>query len=112
MPGEANVEAWDYKAHGALGLSAVALHAQKEDGNHQDMVMRIDTRTGVAKLKDTLLVGKGDMEFTAGLDVVGLITGAKSNRVDFATVAILPDGKIAVGFADKTYDDPATAILI
>lgn len=111
VPDEANVESFDYKAHGKLGLSAIALHVQKEDGNHQDMVMRLDTKKGKAVHKDTLLVGKGDMEFTAGLDVSGLVSGAKSNRFDFATVAILPDGKIAVGFVDKTYDDPAVAVL-
>ncbi len=112
VPDGASVESWDYKAHGKLGLSAIGVHALKEDGNHQDYVLRVDTRRGVAKHVDTLLVGKGDMAFTSGLDVVGLVTGAKSNRFDFATVAILPDGKIAVGFVDKTYDDPATAILI
>ena len=112
VPGGATVESWDYKAHGRLGLSAIAVHTLKEDGNPQDMVLRVDTRTGTAKHLDTLLVGKGDREFTSGLDPVGLITGAKSYRFDFATVAILPDGKIAVGFADKTYDDPATAILM
>jgi hypothetical protein len=111
VPGEANIESWDFKAHGKLGLSAIALHVQKDDKNHQDMVMRIDTRKGVAKLKDTLLVGDGNMSFTSGLDVGGVLTNAKSNRFDFATVAILPDGKLAVGFVDKTYDDPAVAVL-
>jgi hypothetical protein len=111
IPGEANVESWDFKAHGKLGLSAVAVHALKDDGNHQDMVLRIDTKKGRAVHRDTLLVGAGDMEFTAGLDVSGVVSGAKSNRVDFATVAILPNGTIAAGFADKTYDDPAVAVL-
>ena len=111
VPGEANIESMDYKAHGKLGLSAVALHVKKEDGNNQDLVLRFDTRKGRAVHRDTLLVGKGDMAFTAGLDVSGLVSGAKSNRFDFATVAILPDGKIAVGFVDKTYDDPAVAVL-
>ena len=111
VPGIASVESWDFKAHGKLGLSAIALHALKEDKNHQDLVLRLDTRSGRATLKDVLLVGAGNMRFTSGLDVSGLVSGAKSNRFDFATVAILPSGKIAVGFVDKTYDDPAVAVL-
>ncbi|MDP3714104.1 MAG: hypothetical protein Q8R60_16655 [Mycobacteriales bacterium] len=101
----------DDKAHGKLGVSAVAPHVTKDDGNNQALVLRLDTRTGKAVHKDALLVGKGDMAFTAGLDVSGVVSGAKSNRFDVATVAILPDGKIAVGFVDKTYDDPAVAVL-
>lgn len=111
VPGEANIESMDFKAHGKLGLSAVALHVKKDDKNNQDLVLRIDTKRGKATLKDILLVGEGNMSFTAGLDVSGVVSGAKSNRFDFATVAILPSGKIAVGFVDKTYDDPAVAVL-
>jgi hypothetical protein len=109
--GIAAVESFDFKAHGKLGFSALALHALKEDKNHQDMVMRIDTKSGTAKLVKTYLVGKGDMRFTSGLDVSGLVENKKSNRFDFASVAILPDGAIATAFVDKTYDDPATAVL-
>ena len=105
-------ESWDFKAHGKLGLTAIAVHALVEgpDGSpaHQDMVLRVDTKKAKPRHRDTLLVGDGNFHFTSGLDV----STDKSNRVDFATVAILPNGKIAVGFADKTYDDPALAILI
>lgn len=112
VPGGARaVESFDYKAHGVLGVTALAMHVLKEDGKHQDMVMRLDTRTGVPRLVETYLVGRGDMKFTSGLDVSGLVNGAKSNRFDFASVAILPDGAIAAAFVDKKHDDPATAVL-
>jgi hypothetical protein len=109
--GASSVESYDFKAHGKLGVTALALHVLKDDGRHQDMVMRLDTRSGMPRHVETYLVGKGDMAFTSGLDVSGLVNGAKSNRFDFASVAVLPDGAIAVAFVDKKYDDPATAVL-
>lgn len=112
VPGGASaVESFDFKAHGKLGVTALALHVLKDDDLHQDMVMKYDTRSGMPRLLETYLVGKGDMKFTSGLDVSGLVENKKSNRFDFASVAILPDGAIAVAFVDKKYDDPATAVL-
>ena len=110
--GAATVESFDFKAHGKLGVTALAMHVVKEDKLNQDMVMRIDTRSGTAKVVETYLIGKGDYRFTSGLDVGGVVSGAKSMRFDFASVAILPDGTIATAFVDKKYDDPATAILV
>lgn len=109
--GATSVESYDFKAHGELGVTALALHVLKDDGFHQDMVMRLDTRSGLPRLVETYLVGKGDMTFTSGLSLDGLVNNTKSNRFDFASVAILPNGAIAVAFVDKEYDDPATAVL-
>ena len=112
IPGGASaVESYDFKAHGKLGITALALHVLKDDDKHQDMVMKLDTKRGTPRLVETYLIGKGDMKFTSGLDVSGLIENKKSNRFDFASVAILPDGTLAVAFVDKKYDDPATAVL-
>ncbi|MCA1824777.1 MAG: hypothetical protein ABR520_03055 [Mycobacteriales bacterium] len=107
LPGNPAIEFFDFKAHGKLGLTAIVVHARKADEKHQDMVVRVDTKTGTPRLIDTLYVGDGDKSFTSGLDV----QDQNAPRVDFATVAILPDGTIAAGFADKTYPDPALAIL-
>lgn len=110
FPGEPIVETYDFKAHGKLGFTAIAAHAEKEDGTFQDMVMRVNTKTGVPVLERVYFVGDGNLASTVGLDPLTLVSG-KSTRVDFTSVAILPNGKIAVSFADKTYDDPAVAIL-
>lgn len=110
FPGAPAVETFDFKAHGKLGVTAIAAHAEKEDGTFQDMVMRINTRTGVPVLERTYFVGDGNLASTVGLDATSLVSG-KSNRVDFTSVVILPNGKIGVSFADKTYDDPTIAIL-
>lgn len=98
------VESFDFKAHGRLGRSAIAVHALKDDGNTQDMVLRIDTSRGTARLVDTLFVGRGDVPATGNL-----IEG--DYRFDFSTVAILPDGTLAVGFIDSAYPTPAVAVL-
>jgi hypothetical protein len=98
------VESFDFKAHGRLGRSAVAVHALKDDGNTQDMVLRIDTSGGRARLLDTLFVGRGDVPATGNL-----IQG--DYRFDFSTVAILPDGTVAVGFIDSAHPSPAVAVL-
>jgi hypothetical protein len=111
FPGEPAIETYDFKANGKLGMTVVAAHAKKDDGTFQDMVMRFDTHGAKPVLQKTYLVGDGNLKSTVGLDVTSLVDG-KSTRVDFTSVAILPDGKIAVSFADKTYDDPAVAILV
>ena len=98
------VDAWDFKAHGRRGVSAIAVHGRRDDGNAQDAVLRVDTGRGTARLLDTLFVGRGDVPATEGL-------ASGDFRFDFSTVAILPDGKIAVGFLDSSYPDPAVAVL-
>ena len=110
FPGGTIPETFDFKSHGKHGITAIAAHTEKEDGTFQDMVMRINYRSGVPVLEKTYFVGDGNLSSTVGLDVTSLVEG-KSNRVDFTSVVILPNGKIAVSFADKTYDDPAIAVL-
>jgi hypothetical protein len=111
FPLDPQVETYDFKVNGRLGITVVAAHARKEDGTFQDMIMKFDSRTDHPKLLNTYFVGDGNLKSTVGLDVTSLVDG-KSTRVDFTSVAILPNGKIAVSFADQTYDDPAVAILV
>lgn len=116
LPGEPTIESFDFKAHGKLGITVIATHAKTDDGVFQDIVVRLSTKTATPKHERTYFVGKGDFASTSGLDVddtvFGTINNTKSNRVDFTSVAILPNGKIAVAFADSEYDDPAVAILV
>lgn len=110
IPGEPQIETYDFKANGRLGMTVIATHAKQDDGTFQDVVMRLDTHGAVPRLVKSYFVGDGNLKSTVGLDATSLVDG-KSTRVDFTSVAILPNGKIAVSFADKTYDDPAVAIL-
>jgi hypothetical protein len=104
MPRELTAESWDVKVNGRLGLSAIAVHGKDGPDEHQDLVLRVDHRDGVPRHRDTLLLGKGNVKFTAGVAGGDL-------RFDFATVAILPDGRIAASVGDSEFEDPAVAIL-
>ena len=111
VPGELAVETYDFKMHGRLGLGVIATHAKKEDGSFQDVVITLDIKGAKPRVQKMYYVGDGNLKSTVGLDVLGTVQGQKSNRVDFTSVAILPNGTIAVSFADAKYDDPAIAIL-
>ena len=111
LPNDMVAETWDVKVNGKLGIAVIATHAKKDDGTFQDVVFKLDVKSTKAKLDKIYYVGDGNLASTVGLDAASLLTGA-STRVDFTTVAILPNGKIAVSFADKTYQDPAIAILV
>ena len=111
IPGEPNIETFDFKANGKLGVTIVAAHARKDDGTFQDVALRVTTKTTKPKHDRTYFIGDGNLRSTVGLDAASLLTGA-SDRVDFTTVALLPSGKFAVSFADKTYSDPAIAVLV
>jgi hypothetical protein len=115
FPGEPEINdqstTWDFKVNGKLGLAVLATHARKDDGTFQDQIMAFDVKTSKPRLTKIYYVGDGKLKSTVGLDPASLVDG-KSTRVDFTSVAILPNGKIAVSFADTTYDDPAVAILM
>jgi hypothetical protein len=106
LPPEHIVEDVDFKAHGKLGISALAVHAHdKRDDFDQDLLFEFAYGgRGAPKLKRLYFVGDGDENIGAGL--------GSNLRFDFATVAILPDGTLAMSFIDKSRGDPAIAILL
>jgi hypothetical protein len=111
LPNDMVAETFDVKINGKLGVAVIATHAQKDDGAFQDVVFKLNVKTTTPALDKIYYVGNGDLKSTVGLDAASLISGA-STRVDFTTVAILPNGKIAVSFADQKHQDPAVAILV
>ena len=92
--------------------------ARWDDGAHHghDLVFRVDESQAKPKLLRTYAVGKGDIE--TGNNVASVTMP----RFDYETVALLPDGKIAVTFVDSTclqpstrdpkHDSPEVAILV
>jgi len=111
LPNDMVAETWDAKFNGKLGVGYIATHAKKDDGTFQDVVLKLNIRSTTPKLEKIYYVGAGNLKSTVGLDAASLISGA-STRVDFTTIAILPNGKFAVSFADKEYQDPAIAVLM
>lgn len=92
----------DYKVNGALGIAAVAVHPDI-GGVSRDVVFRIDTSSGTPRLVETLYVGAGDRKSVVGGQLV-------DHRFDFASVAILPDGALAVAFDDSGGAEPRLAV--
>ncbi|MFP5308148.1 MAG: hypothetical protein ACLGIR_01040 [Actinomycetes bacterium] len=101
----------DLKAHAAAGVIAVTTHAQDTVGGaSQDLVFvyrypdptRGEDHPVLERIHE---VGLGDLR-----DGVGV--GASGARFDFSTLAILPDGTIAVSFNDSTHTSPAVAVLV
>jgi hypothetical protein len=92
---------YDVVANGALGQAVVSARFDDAKGNGHDMVFRVDTRGRVPQLRETYLVGKGD------LNTANDVTGSAGYRYDYESVALLPDGKIAVSFDDSTCLQPS-----
>lgn len=95
---------WDFKVHGGNEMAALAVHAtDPEAAVDQDMVFRFtDVRPGSDPSVEVLYLGKADVSY-----VVGVST---AERYDFATLAILPDGRVATSYADAESPDPRVAI--
>jgi hypothetical protein len=95
LPPNLSVEQIDFRANKAAGVAAVAVHAQNgQTGNDQDLAYKIDIRTNQPFLQRQYVVGLGDAGSTAGV--------GNTIRMDFQTVTILPDGRLALSFLDST----------
>jgi CARDB len=81
----------DFKVNKAVGISALALRI-----NNQDWAYKFDISGNTAKLLRRYKVGLGDVG-------AGSSIGALTNpRMDFQTVNIFPDGRIALSVLDST----------
>jgi hypothetical protein len=90
-------EEFDFRANRAAGVAAVLIHAQDTVyGSDQDVVYKIGIGPKYAspQLLRRYMVGNGDRNSTAGV--------GSNTRMDFQTVTILPDGRLAVSFLDST----------
>jgi hypothetical protein len=103
LPAGFSVDQIDLRTNKALGIAAVAVHAlSSATGNDQDYAYTFDVRGTAPVLHRRYTIGKGDVGSAAGV--------GNSVRMDFQTVAILPDGRIALSFLDSTthYPSPTT----
>jgi hypothetical protein len=92
---------YDVVANGALRQAAVSARFDDAKGNGHDMVFRVSTRSVKPRLEATYLVGKGD------INTANDVTGSAGYRYDYESVALLPDGKIAVSFDDSSCIQPS-----
>jgi hypothetical protein len=98
------VEQWDFRANKAAGVGAVAIDASRLDtGTDQQLVYKFDITTDQPALKRMYKVGLGDQGSTAGVE--------NGVRLDFETVVIFADGKVALSMMDSTTEEtPVLAI--
>jgi hypothetical protein len=92
---------YDVVANGALGQAVVSARFDDAKGNGHDMVFRVSTRAAKPRKLATYVVGKGD------LNTANDVTGSAGYRYDYESVALLPDGKIAISFDDSTCVQPS-----
>jgi hypothetical protein len=103
LPAKYTIDQIDFRANRAAGVAAVVVHALNSDtGNDQDYVYKFDIATSQPFLKRMYLVGLGDAGSAAGV--------GNSVRMDFQTVSIFNDGRVALSFLDSTthYPSPTT----
>ena len=102
LPAGQTIDQIDFRANAALGVGAVAVHALEPNGNDQDYAYKFGISTNQPVLQRQYTVGKGDTGSEAGV--------GNSVRMDFQTIAILPDGRLALSFLDSTthYPSPTT----
>jgi hypothetical protein len=103
LPDGFTVDQIDFRANKAAGVGAVAIHALNgATGNDQDFVWKFSISGSAPVLQRRYTVGLGDVGSAAGV--------GNDVRMDFQTVAILSDGRVAVSFLDSTthYPSPTT----
>jgi hypothetical protein len=84
----------DLRANAAAGVAAVW-----GIKGTQDLLYKIDISTDQPRLLRRYVVGKGDDCRCQGIGFYGVQGG---HRYDFPSVAIFPDGRLAVSFMDST----------
>lgn len=106
LPDGLVAEDWDFKANGAHGMAVVGVHASQSSeasSEDQDLVFRFRGTDTEPYLEEILRVGLGDHVFGGGL-------GSAYDRFDYTTIAILPDGSVALSFGDSEHTPPAIAV--
>jgi hypothetical protein len=104
LPADCVIEQIDFRANKYAGVSAVMIHAQDTvSGNDRDLVYKIGIKDAQPKILRRYQIGLGDMNSTAGVQ--------SDIRMDFQTLAIYDDGRLAVSFLDSSTENaPAVAI--
>ena len=89
----------DFRANSRAGLAAVSFHARDGvKGTDLDLLYKIDITSDAPRLDRLYEIGLGDVDASSSGPPADI-------RFDFNTVAILPDGRIAVSFLDSTTDE-------
>lgn len=89
----------DFRANAKVGVAAVSFHARDGAQNADiDLLYKLDISTDSPRLSRLYEIGLGDVDASSSGPPADI-------RFDFNTVAILPDGRIAVSFLDSSTDE-------
>jgi hypothetical protein len=104
LPVNNQIEQIDFRANKYAGVAAVMIRAQDSGaGVDRDLLYKIGIKDAQPKLLRRFQIGQGDLNSTAGI--------TNDIRMDFQTLAIWDDGRVAVSFLDTTTENqPAVAI--
>ena len=104
LPDNCVIEQIDFRANKYAGIAAVMIHAQDTvSGFDRDVVYKIGIKGDTPRVMRRYDVGLGDVNSTAGVN--------SDIRMDFQTLVIFDDGRLAVSFLDSTTaNQPALAI--
>jgi len=91
----------DLVVNGALDRAAMVVR-YKGSGTDRIEVLTIDGVSSVAPRVERLQVGLGDAAL--GSNIAGTM------RLDFVTLAMLPDGRVVTSFADSRHHPPVVAV--
>lgn len=106
IPKDFEVVQLETAVNGKLGIGAVAVQGRNEKaGTNQDWVYKLNIRGHRAELARIYQVGDGKGDYGVGVTAAG-------NRFDFATMVILPDGRLALSIASSTKGRPNLAIQL
>ena len=94
---------WDFKANATLDMSVVSMYARNtKTAKDQNLVFVLSTSGDRPRFDKVLWLGDGDKAFGA--------SAIQTDRLDFITLGILPNGRVVTTFLDNGFPSPALAI--
>ena len=83
----------DFRANAEVGIAAIGMHVDRgpTDG---DVMFKVDISSNKPRVIKRYEIGLGDIDAASGV--------GQDIRFDFETLAILPDGRVAISFLDST----------
>ncbi|HVF52017.1 MAG TPA: hypothetical protein VNC78_00240 [Actinomycetota bacterium] len=93
LPAGISIIETDLKLNAKLGIAALGIHGTTGQAD-RDLLYKFDIRGKTARLTKLYEIGLGDINASSGV--------GQDIRFDFETVAIFPDGRLAVSFLDST----------
>jgi len=100
-PDAVEIEHWEFQADGVHQLAVIYIRAQEAEVD-TDILLHIRDYWESVEPDTITLLGKGDIDTTP--------SAGASERFDFASMGILPDGGVVVAYRDDSENHPHFAV--